>query len=642
MASFISALSGLRSHQRWIDVIGNNLANTNTPGFKSSRALFSDLLSVTRESPTAPTGNLGGTNPLQIGLGVNFSRVDKNLAQGALNVTGRTFDVAMLGNGFFGVTNGVETLYTRVGAFGLDADGNMVDQRTGYRVLDNNGGTFAIDTREIFPPQATSSVDMTGNLPSQITGPLAEVLTSSAPFNEGTAATMIGTQGIGTGPGQSTIPSGETWTMELVANGGAPEQISILGTGSQSAADIAAQITAQSDHVTATAVGDQIQLVSDKTGLQSTVVVNPGVTGSDLKGLAGFGDFVQGTESTGDGATDLNDLATNLTDYDNGDTIQVAGTDVDGSPVFATFVYGTDGTTVGELVSFIDAQFASATASFNATTGQIELTADATGDSELTVTLLDDTSQAGLTDWAQHAFAVTTNGTGPDTVTTSTEVFDSSGTSHVLTQTFTRQDDGSWNMDVTVPDTEGTVLNGTISGITFNEDGSIQTPTTGDIEVQFGSLGSQTITIDLGEAGQFGGLTQFGNPSSVVSDFQDGYGAGELTNMNVDGDGVIEGFYTNGQSQELGSFGISTFTNVQGLEDLGDNYLRESANSGARVMSQGNLAGAGEVVGGAIEGSNVDTAQEFVHLIQAQRGFQANARVVTVQDELLSEVVNIV
>jgi flagellar hook protein FlgE len=638
MSSFISALGGLRANQSWIDVIGNNLANTNTPGFKSSRALFSDLLSVTLKSGTAPGSGLGGTNPMQIGLGVQFSHADKSLAQGALNLTGRTFDVAMLGQGYFGVSNGTETLYTRVGSFGLDASGNMVDQRTGYRVLNASGQTFQIDAGAIFPPNATTEANFKGNLPATVTGPLAEVLTTSTPFAEGTAA-----QTAGSAAGPFTIPVGETWTMELVINGGAPQQVAIVGTGSMTTADIAAQINAQTDHVVAAVGGGgELTLESDKSGAKSTIAVNPGETGLDLKGLLGLADFVQGTETVATGSTDLNDLTTNLADYQPGDTITLSGTDGDGSAVVALFEYGVDGTTVDDLVAFLDTEFGQAAASFNGTTGQIELAADQTGESELSLSIVDTTGQAGSSDWAQHAFAVTTNGAGPDTVTTSVEVFDSTGASHVLTTTLTRQDDGSWNLAIEIPDDEGAVVSGEIAGITFNEDGSIQTPTSGDVVVQFGSLGDQTIHLDLGTAGQFGGLTQFGSPASVVSDFQDGYGAGELVNMNVDPDGTIEGFYTNGQTQELGSFGVATFANEQGLLDAGDNYLRESPNSGNRVFGGAQVGLAGDVIGGALEGSNVDTAEQFVHMIQAQRGFQANARVVTVQDELLSEIVNVV
>ena len=198
------------------------------------------------------------------------------------------------------------------------------------------------------------------------------------------------------------------------------------------------------------------------------------------------------------------------------------------------------------------------------------------------------------------------------------------------------------NLDVSVPEDEGTVVAGSISGITFNEAGSILTPGSAQVQVQFGSLGTQTVDLDLGTSGDFDGLTQFGNPASVVSDEQDGYGAGELASLEVQQDGTIEGFYTNGQAQDVGSFGVAMFANEAGLEEVGDSYFRSSVNSGVRVLGAADLAGAGKIIGGTLEASNVDTAEEFVHLIEAQRGFQANARVITVQDELLAEVVNVV
>jgi flagellar hook protein FlgE len=637
--SFIAALGALRAHQSWIDVIGNNLANSNTPGFKGSRALFADLFSITHRPGTPPTGGIGGTNPLQQGLGVQLASVDRRLNQGALNATGRTFDLALQGRGLFALDDGTQTLYSRVGTFGLDADGNMVDLRSGFRVLDAAGQGFTIDTRDVFPPSATTRVGFSGNLPRTVTGPLAEVLTSSSAFHQGTAAAMTGTA---TEP--FTIPAGEAWTMELTLNGGAPQDVSITGTGAPlTAQEVVDAINGQTEDVLAAVGGNGgVVLTSERVGTSASVKVVPGTTGRDLKGLLGLSDFIQGTETTATSASDLNDLTVNLSDYANGDTIQVAGTDVDGTPVVASFVYGSDGTTLGDLVSFLEARFSQSTVAFDAATGAITIQADASGEAELSLALSDGTSQAGRSNWSASFFAVTTNGTGPDKVTTSTEVFDSAGGSHVLTFEYERQENGSWNLNVSLPAEEGTVVGGTITNIAFNDDGSIQTPTGGQIQVTFGTLGSQTIDLDLGPSGQFEGLTQFGNPASVISDEQDGFGAGELANVEVQSDGAISGFYTNGQTRQLGSFGIATFANESALEEFGDSYFRSSVNSGARILGAGELAGAGKVIGGALEGSNVDTAEEFVHLIQAQRGFQANARVITVQDELLADVVNVV
>jgi flagellar hook protein FlgE len=123
---------------------------------------------------------------------------------------------------------------------------------------------------------------------------------------------------------------------------------------------------------------------------------------------------------------------------------------------------------------------------------------------------------------------------------------------------------------------------------------------------------------------------------------QDGYGVGELASISVDGDGSIAGFYTNGQTRSLGDIGIAMFTNPEGLQQVSDNYFAASPNSGSPNLGPGSFAGAGAVVGGALENSNVDTAEQFVRLIEAQRGFQANARVITAQDEVLRDVVNLI
>ena len=209
-SSFLSGLAGLRSNQSWIDVIGNNLANSSTPGFKSSRALFSDLLNRTLAPATAPGAGFGGTNPMQIGNGVQVGSVDRDFNQGVLSQTGRTFDLGLQGRGFFGLTDGANTYYTRVGTFGLDANNNMVDLRTGLQVLDSGGSAFQVDLTSVVPPSATSNISFGGNLPAEVNGPLAEELTTGAAFGAGTAAQLTGSA---TGP--FAVPVGETWTMEL-------------------------------------------------------------------------------------------------------------------------------------------------------------------------------------------------------------------------------------------------------------------------------------------------------------------------------------------------------------------------------------------------------------------------------------------
>jgi flagellar hook protein FlgE len=180
------------------------------------------------------------------------------------------------------------------------------------------------------------------------------------------------------------------------------------------------------------------------------------------------------------------------------------------------------------------------------------------------------------------------------------------------------------------------------TGLRFNSDGSIAAlPATSTFSVQFPGQSPQTISIDFGTPGLFDGVTQFGQGASVFADFQDGFGVGELSNLSVNGDGDIQGFYTNGQIRVLGELGIATFVNDNGLREVGDNLWSETPNSGIRTVSKGAQGKAGQVVGGALEGSNVSVAEEFVRMIEAQRGFQANARVITTTNEVLAELVNL-
>lgn len=639
-SSLISALGGLRSHQGWLDVIGNNLANANTPGFKSARALFSSMLARDLRPASPSTGNLGGTNPVQIGLGVEMGSTDTNFQQGALNLTGRTFDVALRGGGFFAVSDGTNTFYTRVGNFGLDGDRNMVDLRTGYRVLNNSGSTFQIDTDAVVPPSATGSVTLAGNLPAEVTGPLAEVLSSASSFLEGTAAVLPATN-----TGDFTATPDTTYSMEVVIDGGAPQQISLTSdsAGVITSAQAVAALDAL-DHVSAAVgVSGAIELTTDRVGQSATIKINPGLAGNDLASVIGLSStLTAGSESGANAATDLNDLTAKLTDYAAGDRIEVSGTDADGSLVQGTFIYGTTGTSLGDLTSFVDGLFGGATASFNATTGQIELSATQAGEADLSVVVADGLGQAGQSDWARHALTVSTDGAGPDTATTSIEVFDGAGVAHLMSVDFERQEDGTWNAVASVPASEGTVTNGTITGITFTNDGALLSPATAQVTVQFTGQSATDIALDLGVPGQFDGLTHFGNQTTVIATDQDGFGVGELSSLQVNALGEIQAFYSNGELRTLDRFGVANFVNPGGMEDVGDGYWAETANSGERLLGGGADGPAGEVAGASIELSNVDTAEEFVRMILAQRGFQANARVITTQDEMLAEIVNVV
>lgn len=141
--SLYSAISGLKNHQVKMDVIGNNIANVNTTGFKRSRVTFSTMLSQTLKGASEPIpGTVGGTNPIQVGLGVTLGSIDQIMTQGSVQSTGNPTDMMIQGPGFFLLTtDGTDTVYSRSGAFSLDALGNLVDPASGAQVLADDGVT---------------------------------------------------------------------------------------------------------------------------------------------------------------------------------------------------------------------------------------------------------------------------------------------------------------------------------------------------------------------------------------------------------------------------------------------------------------------------------------------------------------------
>ncbi len=128
--SLVSGLTGIRAHQTSLDVIGNNIANINTPAFKSGRASFSEALALTVRGGTPPTDTRNGMNPYQIGRGSVVNSIDTIFSQGGLETTGNPTDLTISGQGFFVLRFGNNTLYTRDGSFALDANGTFVDPNT--------------------------------------------------------------------------------------------------------------------------------------------------------------------------------------------------------------------------------------------------------------------------------------------------------------------------------------------------------------------------------------------------------------------------------------------------------------------------------------------------------------------------------
>ncbi|MBL8029004.1 MAG: flagellar hook-basal body complex protein, partial [Fibrobacteres bacterium] len=150
------------------------------------------------------------------------------------------------------------------------------------------------------------------------------------------------------------------------------------------------------------------------------------------------------------------------------------------------------------------------------------------------------------------------------------------------------------------------------------------------------------LNLDWGGPGSFLGITQFASPSTVAAVEQDGYTSGRLEEIAIDEFGVIQGAFSNGITKALAQILTADFRNAGGLLKKGDSIYQESSNSGNAVLGIPGVSSQGKIKPGALELSNVELATEFTNMITTQRGYQANARVITTSDSMMQELVNLV
>ncbi len=403
LRSLFSGISGLRAHQQMMDVTGNNIANVNTTGYKSSQTVFQDTLSQMVNAAGAPQNQSGGTNPAQVGLGVRTASINANFSQGAAQTTGKSGDMMIQGDGFFVVKSGGESVYTRAGSFTFDANGSLTTPNgqivQGWSAdTDGNVNTAGAPGNIKLPigislaPEATESFTLTGNLSFE------------APIN--TAA-----------PG-ATPTAGSSKVIPIP--------------------------------------------VVDANGASSTLNVTMTKTGAN--------EWTASTPAPGNSTVAIT--------FQNGKPVAA-----DGSPLTS-----------------------------------IEL-------------------------------------------------------------------DG---LDVDITD-----------------------------------------------------ITHYSGQTEARVSASDGSAAGILSSYTVSNTGQIVGVFSNGLKQSLGQLALANFNNVNGLEKIGDSMFRSTVNSGLAQVGAAGSAGLGLITNGALEMSNVDLAQEFTNLVIAQRGFQANSRIITTSDEILQELVNL-
>jgi flagellar hook protein FlgE len=676
--SLYSGFSGMSSQITNLDVIGNNIANSSTVGFKAGRVTFNEMLTQTIKGATRPTsGGLGGTNPQQIGLGTRVGSIDTLFNQGNFQTTGKKTDLAIQGQGFFILHDGTSQIYSRAGVFGLDSQSILVNPTTGWRVqgvmadaLGNIGNgpltDIFIDPGLVMPASASTAVELMGNLDadSDATG----TITQTQSFLAAAEATdrLVTMSGMGRGP--LGLTAGDIIQLNGTA-GGLP-----LATGTFTVADDSTyqDMVSWLNRSMATSQRNITFGIDASGALQVRNNSGQELTGLSLSSgsLASFNtNFLfastigagEMSQSNGlGGYASESDLLSNLydasgqpldIDVNNPAASLTLGGSVGGTPVTDTTMAVNPGSTLGDLMQ--ELQY---TLGINSNpvvindTGQIIVEGEVGTDAALSGISVRETGISNPVLEGAFTFSQVQAATDAQVFSMATTVYDSLGSEHTVAFSFEKiPDQNEWTWTASMEGGE-TILSGGSGRATFDENGTLSSYTyddgSGALTFQpqgGGAQGAANVVLDLdfGEVGTLTGLTQFSGTGALQA-LADGYGAGNLLDFSIDQNGVITGVFSNDTTQDLARIGLAQFTNPEGLYRGANNTYGISGNSGP-VMET--FAGEGNnvaMLSGTLENSNVDLAKEFTDLIVAQRAFQASSRVVTTADEVLQELVNLV
>ncbi len=629
LSSLFSGISGLMTNGQAINVIGNNIANVNTIGFKSSRATFQDALYQSIQSAA-------GTS--QVGRGANLSSVDTLFSQGSFETTSEATDLAIGGKGFFIVKSedGTSSYFTRAGQFRFDKDGNLANP-AGYvlqgKAIDRvTNAPTGVDTNIIVSaepslPKSSEVIGMAANLQSNaawkgaITQPASGSTITQVQVNESKWARA----GSYTATTAQRLAAAITHTGTEAAEGPLTGTLTINGTditlASVDAADLATTINTA---LTAAGVNVTASLTSGKLVLTATA------NGTDIS----IDDSAVSTGSVGWSTEDK--TSTEL----NGATMTLA----------VNQLLNGDSQGITTYTNYVAAAGTSAVTNFKDLTGQ-ESGLDITYDPITSTTAESQT-------FAVSGFNYTTTSTLSNPATTSNysssvTVYDSLGQPHVVnvyfrksheTQTPTQTAVWEWHAQLNASDSSTQADIDVQAGyLTFNNSGTLTSG--GDpVEVTFNfSSGApnQKINLVFGSGSGGGTTTQYPIASTTNFQTQDGYPPGVLQNVSVSTDGVISGHYSNGQILDLYQVTLANFNNAQGLTKQGGNLFSETIESGVAYTNAPGEGGLGSINSNSLEQSNVDLATEFVKMITSQRGFQANSRVITTTDEILQELMQL-
>ncbi|SFB12298.1 flagellar hook-basal body complex protein [Selenomonas ruminantium] len=702
MRSLFSGVSGLKGHQTRMDVIGNNIANVNTTGFKSSRVTFADTLNQTQSGASAPTDTLGGTNPKQIGLGTGVASIDMLFTDGSVQSTGKNTDLCLSGNGLFVVKSGSETYYTRDGAFEFDAAGNYVLPGNGMfvqgqmyvdGVLTDKVSNIKIPAGKGMDATKTSLATYSQNLKADLTGyNISNLIVSYA---DGTSETASSYNPVSASEGTITLTTttgsyvvDDTADFTFTTNDVFTDPVTTTNASGVTTIISGKKIwTSKVESVTADTAGT-IDITIGNTS-KTPVIVSVGGNTSSTATLPGL---TSGTYALGDmqklGGTVVTNGVTAIGPM--GDPVQITftvagtGTSLDGQNVTVQIPKPENGTYYdGQNVEFefeLQSYQANVGAKINCTNGRTDtaqetiqrdsktkdndylcyanqtygtitqITRDSDGNlvyynnnkkvNSVSVVADDGTTLTGLMGKSYKAGEVFY-----PSITTTVNIYDSQGNNYSVPVLFTKQSglENTWELSLAGGGDSYTIQNGErVTTINLTKSDLVF-----DVNGRYSS-GTASLTLEYNDPiGTFdpqdvtmnlSSLTQYAG-NSTINATANGNAAGTLKSVQIDSTGTITGVYTNGIKRSEAVVSVAQFNNAAGLTKVGSSLYQDSNNSGTANIKTAAALGC-TITPSALEMSNVDIANEFSDMIITQRGFQSNSKVITVGDEMLETLIN--
>lgn len=686
MRSLFSGVSGLRNHQTKMDVIGNNIANINTVGFKRGRVNFQEMLVQTIRGASAPQGGRGGVNAQQVGLGVQVASIDYVQTQGNLQSTGKTTDLALQGDGFFILSDGADQLYTRTGIFDLDQDGNLIFASNGMKVMgwttvdaygkiitNTSLTNITIPIGQSMKPLATEAVTYANNLDASAKLGTVHQTQVEVYDSVGNAHTIV------TNFEKVAVDADGNTTWEYSVS---------LGNNDPIIQNFISQFDTY-DSLLPGGPGDRIPTPTTKLETQYQVLnlaqraaflANPNVIKDgkmitkDLK-ITDLADdpnpalsikaqveslfSVPATFDSLDAAQKLFILEAAYAAVEANKQVAAGNTSQFPLPDYslsATSPYVDARTPLASDVFLDDLGALTKPITVNDVPGLgtidviVRSTTDSTG---ITVTLSETPAGSGVYT-ANFGFTAGASGAGlikvgdGDTIT----VEYPAGTEIDSARWYQSTYSPNYVEDLLAKQAELKIdkLNPRFGYIIFDQSGQLKADETRQANLitdpkninltraySFSPSGAKTVSI----IPDFKSLTQYTSPFTASAVNQNGNPAGTLQSFTIDKNGTVTGIFSNGFTKDLAVIAIANFNNPAGLMKMGENLFKRSNNSGLAQVGPAGTGGRGSITPGALEMSNVDLSQEFTDMIVTQRGFQANSRIITTSDEMLQELVNL-